>query len=136
MPGIVLGTPVAVVGFLLNEPKVVDAAFMMLILNGFNLLPFLPLDGGWVVHAVLFVRSPVLDVVFRVVAALGMIGIAYLLTSWFLGVIAVTDRIIARAVGALEQAREIKLIGDAGAIRLRDFPRAQRSVIRCRRRLR
>jgi hypothetical protein len=60
----------------------------MLILNGFNLLPFLPLDGGWVVHSVLFVRHPLLDVTFRLLAALALLGVALLLGSWFLGIVA------------------------------------------------
>jgi hypothetical protein len=64
LPGILIGAPLGMVGLLLREPKVIEVAMLLLILNGFNLLPFLLLDGGWVVHAVLFVRHPVLDVLF------------------------------------------------------------------------
>src|SRR3954465_8991693 len=41
-------------------------------LNGFNLLPVLPLDGGWVFHALLFSRHPMLDAAFRVIAIIGL----------------------------------------------------------------
>jgi hypothetical protein len=64
VPGIVGGGALGVAGLALGLPALTGAALLMLILNGFNLLPLLPLDGGWVVHAVLFVRHPVLDVLF------------------------------------------------------------------------
>src|SRR5439155_4332897 len=88
LPGIVLGVPLGVIGAVANESKVIEVAWMLLVLNGFNLLPFLPLDGGWVVHAVLFVRHPVLEVVFRIFAALAMLGIAILMSfNWCLIVV-------------------------------------------------
>jgi hypothetical protein len=89
LPGILLGAPLGVVGLILREPKVVEVALLLLILNGFNLLPFLPLDGGWIVHAVLFVRHPALDVVFRLVAALSLLGLSILAGAWLLVAVAV-----------------------------------------------
>jgi Zn-dependent protease len=88
VPGILIGAPLGLVGVLLREPKVVEVALLLLILNGFNLLPFLPLDGGWVVHAVLFVRHPALDVVFRLVAALCLLGVSLLMGAWLLAALA------------------------------------------------
>src|SRR5215213_10087351 len=84
VPGIAAGVPLGLAGLALDAPRVVEVALLMLILNGFNLLPLLPLDGGWVVHAVLFARHPVLDGVFRLAAAVGMIGLAVLLEAWLL----------------------------------------------------
>jgi Zn-dependent protease len=84
VPGILLGAPLGVLGLMLAEPNLIQASLVLLWLNGFNLLPFLPLDGGWVVHSVLFVRHPVLDVAFRVVASLGLLGIALLMGAWVL----------------------------------------------------
>jgi Zn-dependent protease len=89
LPGIMLGVLVGVIGLISSEPKVLDIAMFLLILNGLNLLPLLPLDGGWVVHAVLFVRSPVLDVVFRVGAALTLLGLAILLAGSCLAGVAI-----------------------------------------------
>jgi len=37
------------------------AILMLLILDGINLLPVLPLDGGWIMHAILFFRRPFLE---------------------------------------------------------------------------
>jgi Zn-dependent protease len=84
LPGIVIAAPLGVAGLVLDQPLLVQLASLSLILNGFNLLPFLPLDGGWIVHAVLFVRHPVLDVVFRVLAALALIAVSSLIGSWIL----------------------------------------------------
>ena len=89
VPGILLGAPLGILGLALGQPKIVQASLVLLGLNGFNLLPFLPLDGGWVVHAVLFVRHPVLDVVFRVVAALGLLGLSLVLQTYLLVALAV-----------------------------------------------
>jgi membrane-associated protease RseP (regulator of RpoE activity) len=84
------------------------------ILNGFNLLPFLPLDGGWVVHAVLFVRHPVLDVVFRVVAAVCLAGVAYVSSSWCLGSVAFF--MLVAAPTAYRTARIAQRLGREGLV--------------------
>jgi Zn-dependent protease len=79
LPGIVVGAGLGVGGLVFHQTKVTEAAMMMIVLNAFNLLPFLPLDGGWVVHAVLFCRHPLLDVGFRLAAVLGVLGLSLLL---------------------------------------------------------
>lgn len=78
VPGIALGLALAGAGAYLGKVWLIHLALMCVILNGFNLLPFLPLDGGWVLHAVLFARHPVLDLLFRLVAIGGMVTLALL----------------------------------------------------------
>src|SRR6185503_11851369 len=51
---------------------------LLVTLNGFNLLPILPLDGGHVLHATLFCRNRWLDVVFRGLAIAGLVGLGIL----------------------------------------------------------
>ncbi|HZZ81721.1 MAG TPA: site-2 protease family protein [Gemmataceae bacterium] len=85
LPGIALGVVLGAIGIGANIPLAIEVALMLVILNGFNILPMLPLDGGWVVHAVLFVRHPVLDLVFRVTAGLAMIGLGIVSRAWVLG---------------------------------------------------
>jgi Zn-dependent protease len=70
LPGIALGTALGIVGIIARSPTVIQAAFLFLAINAFNLLPIVPLDGGRVVHAVLFSRHPIFDAAFRLVAAL------------------------------------------------------------------
>jgi Zn-dependent protease len=73
-PGIVLGAMIGGVGLVLHEPWLIKTALVALVLNGINLLPVLPLDGGWVFHALLFSRHHLLDAAFRVVAAIALIA--------------------------------------------------------------
>jgi Zn-dependent protease len=78
VPGIFLGAVLGVVGLISHRNWLVEASLFALILNAFNLLPILPLDGGWVCHATLFCRHRYLDVAFRALAIMGLVGIALL----------------------------------------------------------
>jgi Zn-dependent protease len=73
VPGIVLGVLVGSVGLVLHQTLLIKLALVALILNGFNLLPVLPLDGGWIFHTLIFSRHYLLDAAFRVVAAIALI---------------------------------------------------------------
>ncbi len=68
VPGILLGTGLGIVAMLYQYDSLMEAAILMLVLNGFNLLPTLPLDGGWVMHGLLFSRHAFLDFFFRLLA--------------------------------------------------------------------
>jgi Zn-dependent protease len=68
VPGIVLGIALGVAALVFEQRLLLEAAALMLFLNCFNLLPFLPLDVGWVAHAVFFSRHYWLDVTFRLLA--------------------------------------------------------------------
>lgn len=73
LPGILAGVGLGIYGLYYKQDLSMEVALLMLILNGFNLIPVLPLDGGWVMHAILFCRHPLLDTAFRVMAGLGLI---------------------------------------------------------------
>ncbi len=84
LPGILLAAVAGIAGLILDVRLLVDAAILALILNGFNLLPILPLDGGWVMHAVLFSRHYLLDAAFRA-GAIGVLMLgALLIGDWIL----------------------------------------------------
>ena len=78
VPGIVVGALLAILALAVKTAWINELAFLLLILNGFNLLPVLPLDGGHVLHATLFCRNRWLDIAFRCAAIAGMLllGIA------------------------------------------------------------
>ncbi|MEO8495292.1 MAG: site-2 protease family protein [Planctomycetota bacterium] len=74
VPGIFVGSVLGIVAIVLgDQPLLLEAATLTVFLNAFNLLPFLPLDGGWTVHVLLFSRHHVLDTVFRFLAAVTLI---------------------------------------------------------------
>ena len=78
LPGIVIGTGMAMWALGLGIPALADAALLVIGLNLFNLLPILPLDGGWFWNAVLFCRHRWLEAGFKSVAGVTLIGGALL----------------------------------------------------------
>lgn len=73
MPGIFVGGTLGIAGVILHLPWMVQGALMALIVNGFNLVPVLPLDGGWICHSLVFSRHYLLDSSFRVIAVIALI---------------------------------------------------------------
>lgn len=66
-------------------PWLVQFAWVALVLNGFNLLPFVPLDGGQVANETLFSRYPILELIFRLIAICGLGWLAWNGQMWILG---------------------------------------------------
>jgi len=62
-------------------------AAMLLVINGFNLLPVMPLDGGRLLQETIFSRGRHLEVGFRILAGAALVGGALLLQDWILGVL-------------------------------------------------
>ncbi len=86
VPGILLAIPLAIVGAVYDMPLLRESAIYLVVINGFNLLPLIPLDGGWVMHALFFSRHPWLDATFRVAAAVLMILAGIFLPAIFLAI--------------------------------------------------
>lgn len=87
LPGIVVGAALAIVGIVLSHGLLMKIALVTLILNGFNLLPILPLDGGRMMQTLLFSRHFALDIVFRVLAGLAVLGIGLLVHDRFFAIL-------------------------------------------------
>lgn len=73
MPGIILGGIVGMMGVELHSRTTLVVGLLAIIVNGFNLLPVLPLDGGRIMQTLVFSRHYLLDAGFRLVAAGAMI---------------------------------------------------------------
>lgn len=73
VPGILVGAGVGLWAAWAGQTDWQKPALLMLVLNAANLLPLLPLDGGHVLHAVIFQRSRWADLIFRILAGVGMI---------------------------------------------------------------
>jgi Zn-dependent protease len=89
VPGIVLGTLLGSAGLAMHQPWLVRLAVMMLILNGINLLPVLPLDGGWIMHTLFFSRHSLWDRLFRLAAAAALIFAGLYIGDWVFAAIGV-----------------------------------------------
>src|SRR5262245_12447829 len=66
LPGLVMGGLLGLAAMTSGSELLRSAAMLLLVLNGFNLLPFMPLDGGRLLHLVLFSRQHYLEALFRV----------------------------------------------------------------------
>ncbi|MDA1055157.1 MAG: site-2 protease family protein [Planctomycetota bacterium] len=89
VPGILVGSVLGIVALIRGDQAwLLEAAEITVFLNAFNLLPFLPLDGGWIVHVLLFSRHHVLDTTFRALAAVVLIlsGLLGLKLLMFIGI--------------------------------------------------
>jgi Zn-dependent protease len=75
LPGILLGVALGIVSLFVKKPLLIEASLLLILVNAFNLVPILPLDGGHVLHATLFCRNRWLDVTFRLLAILGLIAL-------------------------------------------------------------
>jgi Zn-dependent protease len=89
LPGIALGVVLGIASIILKQSWLNQAAILLLITNGFNLIPILPLDGGHVLQDVLFCRNRWLDGVFRIVTIFGLIGVGLLMGAKLLPYLAI-----------------------------------------------
>ncbi|MDF1564336.1 MAG: site-2 protease family protein [Deltaproteobacteria bacterium] len=89
LPGLLVGIALLPVALLRQEGLLAELSGYLIILNGFNLLPFLPLDGGHFAAAVLFQRHRHLETAFAYLGAVGLVAIALLLGWWGIGIFAV-----------------------------------------------
>jgi hypothetical protein len=89
LPGIILGAILGVAGLVYRIDWMQQASILLLILNGFNLLPVLPFDGGWILHSILFTRHHFLDLAFRVLAIAGLIALGIAMGAKLLAYIAI-----------------------------------------------
>jgi Zn-dependent protease len=64
-----------------HSPTILTAAFMLLGINYFNLLPVLPFDGGQVLNTIIFSRFAFLQIFFYLVSLLAILGLAVVLET-------------------------------------------------------
>ena len=79
LPGIVLGAAIGFAGTALHQPLLITIGATAVVLNGFNLLPVLPLDGGWILQAILLSRHHLIELLFRIGAIVALVVTAAVL---------------------------------------------------------
>jgi len=73
IPGIIVGLGFGIASIALHSPWMNKVALLLLLLNGLNLLPIFPMDGGHVLQDTIFCRNRWLEVVFRSLAIGGLL---------------------------------------------------------------
>lgn len=91
LPGMIFGLGVVVAGFFVTDfPMWLrDLGGLALALNAFQLLPFLPLDGGKAVDLLIFRDLPILRPLFTIASALATLGASFAVKSRALRIIAI-----------------------------------------------
>ncbi|MFP2930572.1 hypothetical protein ACLESO_36320 [Pyxidicoccus sp. 3LG] len=84
LPGVVFGAVLGAGGLATSTPELSQAGLLFLAVNGFNLLPVVPLDGGRLFQVLLFSRHRHLEVAFSVFAGLAMLALS-LPFGWVMG---------------------------------------------------
>lgn len=96
IPGIFIGLIFGFMYLITKVPIHLKFTTMFLIINAFNLLPFSPLDGGRLLHEILFSRNRYLELCWQLLASLALIAGGLLLNSWLLALLGVFGLISAR----------------------------------------
>jgi Zn-dependent protease len=109
VPGIVLGLAIFRVIDFGRNPYAMLAAIMLVTINGLNLLPLHPLDGGRIVHALLTAGRPRLDVALKALAGAAFVVGAIIFKDATLAILA--------AVGFLMVRPGLRLARQDGAVR-------------------
>lgn len=109
VPGILLGIVIGLTGAVIHSPTTVHVAIMAISINAFNLVPLLPFDGGHVVRTVLFSRHPVLDIAFRSLAVVSLLGLTFLSGGqWMIGLIVLTIMTLPASYAVAKVAGDLK----------------------------
>lgn len=88
LPGLFLGCGMLLFGRLLEGHALTRVGTLLVALNGFNLLPVMPLDGGRFFQLLLFSRHRYLENAFSLLAAVATGAMALAAGSWVLGILA------------------------------------------------
>ena len=88
LPGILIGVVFLILALLRGDSLWRDLGFVLVLLNGFNLLPLGGLDGGRLFQRVLFSRHRHLEIAFLILAGALLLILALSLQEWLLAVFA------------------------------------------------
>lgn len=84
VPGIVAAIPLMWFGSEWGIDWMFELGGISLVLNALNLLPVMPLDGGWIMHLTVFSRSPILELISRLLGIGLMLALAFFADSKYL----------------------------------------------------
>ena len=88
VPGILLGFILIFLAGASDNILIGQISIWLLFINGFNLLPIFPFDGGRFLFDVIFSRQKYVEAIFKVLAVVVLAFSAYYLQEWILGFVA------------------------------------------------
>lgn len=83
MPGIVIGSILIVAALQMGNESMGQAGALFIMVNVFNLLPFVPLDGGRLIETLFFANKEVIKSIFLGLSALAFLAYAYFAQQYF-----------------------------------------------------
>lgn len=95
-PGIIMGIISGFIFLKFKQPVFLQFALISILINGFNLFPIFPLDGGQLMQIVVFSRHPIVEILFKALAVIILAGMALKLASIPLGLFAFLTAIATR----------------------------------------
>jgi len=84
LPGLIVAAVLSTAWAVTRNELLARSALMFAIINAFNLLPVMPLDGGRLLQILFFVRNRYVESVVNVLAAAALAWIAFMLQAWIL----------------------------------------------------
>lgn len=90
IPGIIIGLLFVMFSYFMQSELIYKASIMFVYLNGFNLLPLFPFDGGRFMTEMFFIRNRYIEFLFKVFAVAVFIIAAITFKDFILGFIALT----------------------------------------------
>jgi len=130
VPGLVFAFVAMQLGLPSGRMTVANLVSVMLVVNFFNLIPLVPLDGGKLVELVAFGRKAQGELAVSLLSAAGLVILAIVLRSWILGVVAF---MVVRAIPARQRvatlAGEFRTAVPAARGRVEEAPDEELGVL-------
>lgn len=105
VPGIIVGCVVTGFSIATKSMLLGELGLMLLAINGFNLLPMVPLDGGRLFQLLLFSRHRYLELAFTLLTSLALVGVALAMNAYLLAAVGFFN-----VIGLGRQARLLRQV--------------------------
>ncbi len=84
IPGILIGIVLGIIGGRIGHPMLIEVGNIFIIINLFNLIPILPLDGGQIIRVLFSDSKGIINALFVLLSAISMGYLAFYLESYVL----------------------------------------------------
>lgn len=107
VPGIIIGTIFYIIGILIENSLLTNIADIFILINMFNLLPILPLDGGKLVKNLFFDDNLKINIIFLWFSIISIAAIAIYIESYILLIIPVALFFQIKQISEIQKIKKI-----------------------------